>query len=76
MLITKKERFNISKISISADKWVRNSEKKVVIDGVDFKVKKPGAGHQLDAMSVFREVGNAKDDEFSRNRRRKAWKYL
>ena len=60
------------KISISADKYVLNSYKEVVIDGVDFKVKEPGAGHQLDAMSVFREVGNAKDDEFSRNRRRKA----
>lgn len=66
----------MSKISISADKYVRNSYKEVVIDGVDFKVKKPGAGRQLDAMSVFREVGNAKDDEFSRNKRRKAWKYL
>nr|DAS51749.1 MAG TPA: hypothetical protein [Caudoviricetes sp.] len=49
----------MSKISISTDKYIQNSYKEVVIDGVDFKVKKPGAGHQLDAMSVFREVGNA-----------------
>lgn len=49
----------MSKISISTDKYTQNSYKEVVIDGVDFKVKKPGAGHQLDAMSVSREMSNA-----------------
>ena len=49
----------MSKISISTDKYIQESFKEVVIDGVDFKVRKPGAGHQLDAMSTFRDMQRA-----------------
>ncbi len=49
----------MSKISISTDKYIQDNIKEVVIDGIDFKVKKPGAGFQLDTMAVFRESMNA-----------------
>lgn len=54
-------RYDMSKISISTTKYTKNKTREVEIDGVNFIVRKPGAGEQLDSLENVREMNKLKD---------------
>ena len=51
----------MSKISISTIKYIKNKTREVKIDGINFTVRKPGAGEQLDSFENMREMNKLKD---------------
>lgn len=51
----------MSKISISTTKYTKNKTREVEIDGINFIVRKPGAGEQLDSFENMREMNKLKD---------------
>ena len=51
----------MSKISISTTKYTKNKTREVEIDGINFIVRKPGAGEQLDSLENAREMNKLKD---------------
>lgn len=54
-------RYDMSKISISTTKYTKNKTREVEIDGINFIVRKPGAGEQLDSLENVREMNKLKD---------------
>lgn len=54
-------RYDMSKISISTTKYTKNKTREVEIDGINFTVRKPGAGEQLDSLENAREMNKLKD---------------
>ena len=54
-------RYDMSKISISTTKYSKNKTREVEIDGINFIVRKPGAGEQLDSLENVREMNKLKD---------------
>lgn len=54
-------RYDMSKISISTTKYTKNKTREVEIDGINFIVRKPGAGEQLDSLENAREMNKLKD---------------